>query len=176
MIREVIFYMKQDICAAFVYLPKGMALGLCAAALFFALGRLAGKKPEAKKTAALFFLVTYLAVLLQLAFFSREPGSRTGIDLGLFETWGDGAVSRAYFLENIAVFIPFGLLLPAVFQKAGKWYAATLAGLLLSIGIETAQLVTSRGFCQLDDVITNTLGAFLGWGIYTLLKSMVRRF
>ena len=33
-------------------------------------------------------LIVYGQVLLQTAFFSREPGSRGGVDLKLFSTWG----------------------------------------------------------------------------------------
>lgn len=36
------------------------------------------------------------------------------------------------------------------------------AGFLFSCIIEISQLITQRGFCQLDDVVTNTVGAFVG--------------
>ena len=37
-----------------------------------------------------------------------------------------------------------------------------LAGCLCSTGLELVQLPIQRGSCQLDDVVANTAGAFLG--------------
>ena len=54
---------------------------------------------------------------MQTAFFSREPGSRKQIDLDLFGTWGQTAMAHAYFVENIIMFIPFGILAPMVFKR-----------------------------------------------------------
>lgn len=42
--------------------------------------------------------------------------------------------------------------------------------------IELTQLAAKRGYCQLDDVLTNVFGTVLGWGIWFLadsVKSMV---
>lgn len=44
--------------------------------------------------------------------FSRESGSRKQISLILFETWGHSVQAHAYFIENIFMFIPFGILAP----------------------------------------------------------------
>ena len=38
-----------------------------------------------------------------------------------------------------------------------------LCGCLFSIMIEVLQFLTESGFCQLDDVLTNTLGTAIGW-------------
>ena len=35
--------------------------------------------------------------------------------------------------------------------------------------IEYTQLVTGRGYCQLDDFVTNTAGAAIGFFIYLML-------
>lgn len=45
-------------------------------------------------------------------------------------------------------------------------------GFLCSCGIELSQLITQRGYCQLDDVVTNTVGMLVGWGIWKLLSSV----
>lgn len=114
--------------------------------------------------------IIYTTVILYLAFFSREPGSRTGIDLMLFETWKDSPIAKAYVIENVLMFIPFGILFPAAFRHLRTGVRCTVLGFLSSVCLELAQLATQRGHCQLDDVVMNTLGAWIGWRIYRAVK------
>ena len=109
---------------------------------------------------------------MQTAFFSREPGSRNQIDLNLFGTWGQTAVAHAYFIENIIMFVPFGILVPLVFSQMQKVRFCVLTGFLFSCVIELSQLVTQRGYCQLDDVVTNTLGTLVGWMIWKIWNKL----
>ena len=60
-----------------------------------------------------FLVAVYFAMMLSITLFSREPGSRTGVDVKLFETWGNQRLPDRYFVENILLFLPFGVLLPA---------------------------------------------------------------
>ena len=59
------------------------------------------RKEKAKIVPASVLLIVYIEILMQTAFFSREPGSRKQIDLNLFGTWGETPVAHAYFIENI---------------------------------------------------------------------------
>ena len=43
-----------------------------------------------------------------------------------------------------------------------------------SVSLEILQLITGRGYCQVDDVISNTAGAFLGW-LFTAVWFAIRR-
>lgn len=124
--------------------------------------------PERKWLLAL--CVVYTTVILYLAFFSREPGSRTGIDLMLFETWKDSPTAKAFVIENVLMFIPFGILFPAAFRQLRSGVCCTMLGFLSSVCLELAQLVTQRGHCQLDDVVMNTLGTWIGWMIYRSVR------
>ena len=103
------------------------------------------------------------------AFFSRESGSRKQISLILFETWGHSVQAHAYFIENIFMFIPFGILAPVLFKRMKKMYWCVLAGFLMSCTIEISQLLTQRGYMQIDDVLTNTAGAMAGWLIWKIV-------
>ena len=58
------------------------------------------------------------------------------------------------------------MLLPCVFRPLKKGLACVLAGCFFSIGIELTQLVMKTGYCQLDDVVMNTIGTGVGWGMY----------
>ena len=72
---------------------------------------------------------------------------------------------------NIAVFVPFGILLPLLFKKQEKWKWALLTGALTALGTELLQLLTARGVCDIDDVILDTLGTMLGWSATMLVLS-----
>ena len=72
------------------------------------------------------------------------------------------------FYLNIMVFVPFGYLLPYAF----RWFRArvrirpVLVCFLLSFIVENLQLLTRRGLYDLDDIISNTIGGFIGEYLY----------
>lgn len=73
----------------------------------------------------------------------------------------------AYFL-NIVLFIPLGILLPAVSAKV-RLPGAVLAGVFFSLLIELSQLFNNRS-TDVDDLLLNLLGALLGylaWKVWT---------
>ena len=69
-------------------------------------------------------------------------------------------------LMNIFLFFPLGLTLSnALPRKWHRWLRiilTTLIGCILSAGIEYAQYRCALGLAETDDVICNTLGAFIG--------------
>ena len=69
-------------------------------------------------------------------------------------------------LMNVFLFFPLGLTLSnALSRKWHRWLRiilTTLVGCALSAGIEYAQYRYALGMAEVDDVICNTLGAFLG--------------
>ena len=69
-------------------------------------------------------------------------------------------------LMNVFLFFPLGLTLSnALPRKWHRWLRiilTTLVGYALSAGIEYAQYRCALGLAETDDVICNTLGAFLG--------------
>ena len=69
---------------------------------------------------------------------------------------------------NILMFIPFGLLLPW-FAKRKKARHIIVSGLIVSVLIEIFQYATALGVCDVDDVILNTLGVAIGYGIYAII-------
>lgn len=72
-------------------------------------------------------------------------------------------------LQNIAFFIPFGLLIPGKNWKTVFITAAVFSGL-----IEVVQYIGGYGLAELDDVICNTLGAMVGYLFWFGLKKAVR--
>lgn len=72
-------------------------------------------------------------------------------------------------LQNIAFFIPFGLLIPIK-----NWKAVVIIAIVFSTVIEIAHYIGGYGLAELDDVICNTLGAMIGFWIVMGLKKAVR--
>lgn len=69
-------------------------------------------------------------------------------------------------LMNVFLFFPLGLTLsnalPRKWHRWGRIAFTTLIGCILSAGIEYAQYHCALGLAETDDVICNTLGAFIG--------------
>ena len=61
--------------------------------------------------------------------------------------WGD-------IFKNIALFVPFGFIV------GGR--KGVLLGFLFSCGIEITQYITRLGYCELDDMLNNTMRTVIG--------------
>lgn len=160
------------------YIPIGILFGIISTSILFVLQKVISHRRSLVPVNYLpfFLFATYAIVVAKLSFLSREPGSRQGIDLRIMGTWGDDAVAHAYVLENVLMFIPFGILLPLLHKRTQKVWTCLLMALLSSMLIELSQLATQRGFCQLDDVITNTIGAYIGWIVFALFRNIIIKY
>lgn len=175
---DFLIIIYEDLLEPIAYLPLGITVG----AIFLILWEIWHKavcrtkiRKSAPKKWWLTLFIIYLTVVLKLAFFSREPGSRNRLDLIPFTTWGDSIKDHAFFIENIVMFLPFGMLFPLCFYWGRKARSCILAGAFFSVCLEILQLVTKRGYCQLDDVLTNIWGTILGFGIWHLLNVRLHR-
>ena len=173
----MIKYIVMDCLSMIKYVPYGAAMG---AFLFIAflritdrVGRPRGIKRRAVVPVMLFWV--YVSVMLIITFFSRESGSRQGMDLELFSTWGINDRNNAFVIENVLLFVPYGFLAGFAFGRYRRFLPCLALGALTSLGIETLQLITGRGFFQIDDILTNTLGAVLGFLLYRLFKLFGKR-
>jgi len=69
-------------------------------------------------------------------------------------------------IGNIVVFAPFGVLLPIIFGKRiGKPFFIFFISLF---ALESIQLLTRRGSFDIDDLILNSFGFLLGYGLFRL--------
>lgn len=71
---------------------------------------------------------------------------------------------------NLVVFVPLGVLMGGAFRNI-KIRIVLSSIVLFSLSIEITQLVLRRGFSEFDDLMHNTLGCMIGYGIYLLLKT-----
>ncbi len=67
------------------------------------------------------------------------------------------------------MFIPLGLLPPLLWNRMEPFWKPLLLGFSVSLCIELTQLLLPRG-TDIDDIWLNTLGAALGYGIFSLLR------
>lgn len=68
-------------------------------------------------------------------------------------------------LMNLFLFVPLGLSLPYVLSiKQGKYMIikSIVIGLIFSVIIELCQFYFCVGTCEVDDIIMNTIGLFIG--------------
>ena len=75
-------------------------------------------------------------------------------------------------IGNTAMFIPLGIVWPAVFHKLNTHWKVVAAGIGVSATIEILQLPFFGRSTDIDDLILNSLGFLMGYGIYLLAKAI----
>ncbi len=73
---------------------------------------------------------------------------------------------------NTAMFIPTGIILPIIYRKMDYFGKVIAAGAFISLCIELMQLPFATRVTDIDDLILNTLGVMIGYGIYSLVKKI----
>ena len=75
--------------------------------------------------------------------------------------------SSGEMLDNVLVFIPFGLLLGVNCKRLDFWRKILIV-VVFSITVETLQYLFAIGASDITDVITNTFGGLVGLVAYEL--------
>lgn len=130
------------------------------------------KRMPIKKSILATVLILYLLILLRITVFrSNSYPIEMSVNLSLFTdlaaTYHENGIWMVLYLVggNIAWFVPFGFLLPMIWQKLKFYYTIPL-GFLLSLVIESGQLALNKGMFEIDDLVLNTLGAAAGYLAY----------
>lgn len=74
------------------------------------------------------------------------------------------------FIGNTAMFLPLGIVWPYVFKQLNTHKKVIAAGIGASLLIEILQLPFFDRVSDIDDLILNSLGFLMGYGIYLLTK------
>lgn len=129
--------------------------------------------------ASVLLLVEWVALMLCATVIFRTASAERGFRLIPFSSYWDFG-PHGYLLEmvgenllNVVLFLPVGILLGCGF-KGVTWKRALLIGLVLSIAIEVLQFVFKKGFCEVDDVMHNTFGCLIGYGIYKMVTQIIK--
>ena len=78
------------------------------------------------------------------------------------------------FIGNTAMFIPLGIVWPSVFKKLDTHGKVIAAGVGYSLLIEIFQLPFFDRVSDIDDLLLNSLGFLMGYGIYLLVRTLKR--
>ncbi len=147
------------------------------------------KKVDPKREAVLLLMFVNLAVIFRFTFFpffrinGRVPPLVFDPD-AILPFWINltplvhmtaYTTRRELFLNifgNLALFVPSGVIYPLVYPKLDRFWKVALAGFGLSLCIELLQLLFAVRMTDVDDLILNTLGCLIGYGIYAAVCAL----
>lgn len=166
---------------------------LCTSCLFLYFGGLLlskylGNNKPMKINLYIFFIL-YLMLLITLTLFDSSWG-RNGFAIKDFKVYIKQSVNLVPFktiinyikefnsmystrqimfnlLGNICAFMPMALFLPLLFKKQSKFKNFIITMIIIILGIESLQLITTSGRFDIDDLILNLFGAAI---MYLLLN------
>jgi hypothetical protein len=89
---------------------------------------------------------------------------------------GSGSLRIAIYnvVGNSLVLMPFGFMLPILFEKTNKISKIAFYGAMTSIFIEFCQYFTINNLADIDDVILNTFGAVIGLVCYRVFIKILK--
>ena len=116
----------------------------------------------------------YVTVLLGATMFRGNYFGNTRI-YPLFysyrDAWNDFSKTEwQNIILNICLFVPFGALLPTLIKKVDKFWTVYLIGFSVTFLIEVAQFVFKIGIFEPDDLLGNTVGVMIGYGLYRIFR------
>ena len=128
---------------------------------------------------AILLLVEYVFLIFCSTVIFRATGEISKYDFHPF--WSYKAIQDgredllAENIMNVVAFIPVGLLICIAFKQM-TWWKVLLIGCGISVAIESLQFFLMRGFSEVDDVMHNTVGCLIGYGIYYLFRIEYEKF
>ena len=78
-------------------------------------------------------------------------------------------------IGNVAMFIPLVIVWPAVFPQLDRHWKVITAGIGVSLTIEILQLPFFGRSSDIDDLILNSAGYLIGYGIWLLCHRPAKR-
>lgn len=166
-----------------IYFGRSLVIGLIVALVLLAILLLVKKADKyhgsygriTEKTIALFLGIVYGYMVFGITFLCREPVFAKTVSLIPFSAPLGNSRLWAYFVENIMMFVPYGIIIPILSSYVERWYSCLVLGMISSIFIEWGQYTTQRGKAQVDDVILNTAGMMIGWCIFRVISKVHKK-
>ena len=78
-------------------------------------------------------------------------------------------------IGNTIMFIPVGIVWPIVYKQLDKPWKVIAAGMGFSLCIEIIQLPFYDRVSDVDDLILNSVGYLIGYGIYCFIKTIQKK-
>lgn len=149
-------------------------------------------KKKHKKIIRIFswiLFIIYLCIMVYFLFFSEqlgrvpsdtyhynlEPFTEIKRYINYSKTIGSFNV-MLNLIGNVVCFMPFGFVMPILSNRQRNIFKVTFLSFLCSVIIELIQLVSKLGSCDVDDVILNTMGGFLGYVMFCICIGIMHKF
>lgn len=159
---EYIIRLYQNV-PAIVYVGLAIVFLIGAVLMFVLYGRNQGLRYSCR-----ILCVDYLALLFCSTVFFRKYSDRRGHDFQPFWSYDQNDLLYENIM-NVVAFVPVGILFGCTFRSM-TWWKVMLIGGGVSVLIETIQFYFKRGFSEVDDVMHNTAGCLIGYGVYSLMR------
>lgn len=131
------------------------------------------------QASALLFFVVYGIFMICITVIYRRQFHQSHINLMPF--WSYTAIINGkdelikQIIMNVLAFVPIGASLALGLKKAA-WLQVLLLGCMVSVCVELLQFFYKKGLCEIDDVIHNSIGCLIGYGIFSLVRIGYERF
>ena len=131
------------------------------------------------------WLIGYIFIIIYITVLGRLDHPFDGIHYNLVPLWSLENIKLGYVetiydkINNVILFIPLGVLTGGIissisFSICRLLCSSMVVGSLVSIFIEILQLLTKNGWCEIDDVICNTIGCVIGCLFMKILYMLYR--
>lgn len=136
-------------------------------------------KSKTRPLILLALMLIYLIVLLGLTVFRGSLSGSRSVNFIPFATiseyiksifTGNRIIGFANLAGNLVIFLPLGYITALLTSKMRNVVKISGLSLVVSISIEVLQYLFACGASDIDDVILNTIGGLLGYGVYLLVS------
>ena len=131
-----------------------------------------------KQAASALLLAFYLGIVFGSTVFTRTPTVRQ-YELIPFWSWAEVLMNqnKDLLIENLLnfiLFIPMGVLLPFTKDRKVRIPTAFFSGAVVSLAIESCQLIFMRGLFEWDDMLHNGAGCVIGCMIGNVVLRLIK--
>ena len=121
-------------------------------------------------------LIIYASLVLVITVLGRDQIDGLSysdlFNMNLIGTWVEritgSSIDKHELLLNFFMLMPVGFLYPLATRNG--FIPTTLICFLLTTSIELSQFLSRRGWLELTDIVNNTVGAIIGYGIYRFVS------
>ncbi len=172
---KTIFFVVINDCRVFLddYFDKGVVAGAVAVFLYCTIllsKFISVRNMKRNRILCICMKIPFVALLgcycylvLGITVLSRQKEAVYILNPVPFSTWGTDIANLIFWIENILMMIPLGILLYILWKPFRKLGWSLLFGFFFSLSIECIQLCSRRGKFETDDIMNNVVGMVIGF-------------
>lgn len=178
-IKDIISLLKE-------YIVLGI-IGIVLLGILFLIGYkiiykkvMKGKKTISKKKMLLYCVTIGYGIIVLGAVFLNRSSIYGEVNFHLFSSYREAYNTMQISLFrnnvlNILLFVPLGMLLPLYRDNLKKIYKVVPIGFLIALVIEVIQYISKMGIFEIDDIFNNTIGVLIGYSIFMIGYSLIKK-